>query len=111
MPKSGKKSAYKVVSTPAAATQPIKNGKRDAEEIVQKKVVNGKKKQKIVNGGVPRDVEKNTKPQKKNKKQESNSESKEEEEKVQVSEGTSIYTQCSSWLKNRFCFSTTGWRL
>ncbi|KAI3812335.1 hypothetical protein L1987_17042 [Smallanthus sonchifolius] len=87
MPKSAKKSASKVDSTLAAVAKPTKatkNGKRDADEIVEKKVASGKK-QKIVNGGAAPAVEKKkveTKTKKKkNKKQESSSSESEEEEK------------------------------
>lgn len=60
MGKSAKKSATKVEATPAVVaqeTKSMKKGKRDAEEIVEKKVVSSKK-QKVVNGGVTQAVEK-----------------------------------------------------
>ncbi|KAI3713971.1 hypothetical protein L1987_72560 [Smallanthus sonchifolius] len=82
MPKSAKKSASKVDSTLPAVAKPTKtekNGKRDADEIIEKKVASGKK-QKLVNGGAAPAVEKKTE-RKKNKKQESSASESEEEEK------------------------------
>ncbi|KAL8267196.1 hypothetical protein R6Q59_004540 [Mikania micrantha] len=115
MPKSAKKSASKVNSTHAVATQtaePTKNGKRDAVEIIDLETVSSKK-QKIVTGGVVNAVEKKVNKktqQKKINKQGNKSPESLEEEKEELEEEGSDDEEASednSEENNKSCLSNS----